>query len=483
MDRVIPGYEDFIKSTLCQDDNLLYTYYIEDDITNFRKRLGQKFSSEDVQKNISKVVSSIITDYCRDIIYNTIGNLTRKFHPMGDMVVSGGDAFNLYMNYKYRMISPDIDTKFVPVFKSKNGAIITPASQYYFGYLQVFKILMWDTLGKLCQGTLDKKISDRIHKYISQTKIGKLLGIKLPSKGPTTTRRYHLIRKKKQSKGVSVTENDILIDVELFAVDAHLSMFDVTKKRITQTTIGGIIDIAIMRPGEIGYEVVFSKRTSGISYKNPITGRLITNRNIQVAGRRFLMEDLYIMQDLNLRPKKREKDKKRMYLFAKHVLNLNVKTTDSITTLFLKSLPVIHNSPVRDITKRPVFSGKYVKEATKVNPYRYEKYTSKPVKGTVISKFLVGDIVPRTGYTRTSSEFKFDTSTKKWKVASNPYYIKNEYTYRPSDNITPTPPRNLKSWEILYGYNPIRNSWIPPKIIKTSAEIQLVGLKNMRVSK
>jgi hypothetical protein len=33
---------------------------------------------------------------------------------MGDLIVSGGEAFNLYVEYNNRIITTDIDAKFVP---------------------------------------------------------------------------------------------------------------------------------------------------------------------------------------------------------------------------------------------------------------------------------------------------------------------------------------------------------------------------------
>ena len=45
----------------------------------------------------------LITDSIRDIILSTIGELTQFLADSGDLIVSGGEAFNLYMDYEDRM--------------------------------------------------------------------------------------------------------------------------------------------------------------------------------------------------------------------------------------------------------------------------------------------------------------------------------------------------------------------------------------------
>jgi hypothetical protein len=63
-----------------------------------------------------------------------------------------------------------------------------------------------------------------------------------------------------------------------------------------------------MRPKEFGYEVIQDVHHS-ISYRNMHTGNMKVNNNILVAGKSFLIEDIYLLQKLNLRPEKKEKDK------------------------------------------------------------------------------------------------------------------------------------------------------------------------------
>ena len=62
-----------------------------------------------------------------------------------------------------------------------------------------------------------------------------------------------------------------------------------------------------------------------------------------------------------------------------------------------------------------------------------------------------------------------------WVKNENPAYIHNEANYRPIKINRVT---KVHLQDILYGYNPVRDSWVPEKILQNSAMIPLVGLKN-----
>ena len=477
-------YDSFIKSKLCQGDDTLYRYYQNDDTKRFRARLARLYNTKEGGDNINSVVMSMVSASCRDIIYNVIGLISKEFRSMGDMIVTGGDAFNVYMKPDDRITTVDIDTKFVPIFKASDGKLITPRQQEFFGYLQVLKLLLWDYMGILAENYLNMVIPYRIDTLVKNSKVGKLLGLSLPKDGPWITRRYHLIRKNKQSSNSSVKAGDVLIDVELFAFDMSVRYFTPMENKIALNNLGGILDIALMRPGEVGYEVIYHNK-KGISYKNPLTGITKTNPNVRIAGKKFLMEDLYIMQSLGLRPWKKAKDKKRMYTFASKVLGINVKSTDSFQDIFKKTLLKLQIKPI-NIKARPVFNNKLISRAQDVNPYTYEKYTTHPKLDAIARKTIVGlkgtvNNISVPGYKNTKSKYKFDPDKSKWYVSNNPYYIRDQYTLRPNKDTAITIPRNVKSWEILYGYNPMRNSWVPRSIIDKAAIIPLVGLKNIHV--
>ena len=421
----------------------------------------------------------MISASCRDIIYNVVGLISKEFKSMGDMIITGGDAFNMYMKPEDRITTIDIDTKFIPVFKSADGKLITPNQKEYFGYLQVFKLLLWNYMGVLAENYLNIVIPHRVNLYVKNTKVGKLLGVSLPKAGPWVTRRYHLIRKLKQSSNSTVTAMDVLIDVELFAFDLKIRYFSPIANEIQVHNLGGILDIAIMRPGEVGYEVLHSQR-KGIQYTNPISGKVITNNNVYIAGKKFLIEDLYIMQSLGLRPWKKVADLRKMYVFAKKVLNADVKSTDSFKTILLKTIPKLYNKPV-SIDRRPVFSKKHIQKALTVNPYKYEAYTTEPDIGRITRKLLVGSNTAKPGFTATEGNYKFYPNKSKWTKSKNPYYIKDKYKFRPDTATSVTIPTNIKTWQMLYGYNPTRNSWVPRSIIDKAAVMPLVGLKNTKV--
>lgn len=463
----------FIRKTLCQSDSKLFNHYVNGRVTKFRERLSRKFTSER-QDNIEQVVYACITDSIRDIILETVGFLTDKLHPYGDLIVTGGEAFNMYFDKNDRIITSDIDTKFIPVFKGSSGSLITTKSPKYFGLLQSVKLRLWDLLGQTAKD-LNVKIKKRIESIFKTTKIGKMLGISFP-KGPWVTRRYSLIQKKRQSiQNDDVTPKDVLIDVELFALDLKLNYYSIEKKRSVLQSLGGILDIAIMRPYEIGYEIAFS-RHQGVMYKNKDTGKMIHNNSILFAGKKFLVEDVYLMQLLGLRPHKIQKDRNRLFLFATKVLKLkNINKSDKLVKIFKKCSTKIKNIPRTIIKRRPVFKLDWTPD-----PFKYKRYTTKPRLEPLVTTQIIGlrssvnMNIPN--YVKSSGPYRFNLNKKKWVSNSSRTYIKNEMTHRPIKAPSSIPKAHLRN--ILYGYNPKRNYWIPDVLINKAAMIPLIGLKN-----
>ena len=177
---------DFVKRTLCQGDEKLFRYYMNGNVGKFRERLSRKFTN-DRQDNIEQVVYACVTDSVRDIILETIGNLSEKMYSCGDLIVTGGEAFNMYFARDDRIITSDIDTKFIPVFKGRSGSLVTTRSPKYFGFLQSVKLKLWDLLGQTARD-LNVRIKRRVETVLKGTKVGKFLGISFPS-GPWVTRR------------------------------------------------------------------------------------------------------------------------------------------------------------------------------------------------------------------------------------------------------------------------------------------------------
>lgn len=456
--------DEFIKSTLCQDDALLYKYYQDVDVQKFRSRLS-KF--REIDDNISKFVQTCITEFTRDVIINIIEELTLFMKPFGDLIMSGGAAFNAYFDTDNRIITTDIDTKFTPIFKV-DGKMINSKDPKFFGLLQVAKLLIWNKLGQIVI-RYNSIICKRIQKYIIGTQIGKLLGISF-AKVHALNRRYTLIKKDKSKS--------VLIDIELFAIDLQLKYFLPSEKKVSLRNIGGILDIAFMRSSEFGYEATYTK-DSGLHIVNIVTGKVTYKKNILIASPKFLIDDLYYLQKFKLRPGKQSKDRKRMYIFCKYALNTTVKPTDSLEVMYNKSKDK-PKSTRTNLLSRPNFTQQYITRASRVNPLRYSNVTTPPDYSKIIKQLFYGlkgsKKLNIPGYNKTNSNMRFEPNKGTWIKNNSPTYIHNEANYRPI-NITKGKTPNVQLLDILYGYNPARDSWISTTILEKSAEIPLSGLK------
>ena len=275
-------------------DKLLKKYYDEDKLKEFRSRLSTKYS----QKDLESMVYAYVTDSVRDIVYDIIGNLTIYLKKSGDLILTGGDAVNYYLLLDQKVVTSDIDTKFVPRFRIDKN---------FFAKLQAVKLILWDKLGEISQ-TYGTKIKQRLS---SKNKLARFLGIGFSSTGPYVTRRYTLKQKKKISRTNKPSLENVLIDVEIFALDLKINYYSPKDKKVMKHNLGGILDIAFMRPDEFGYEVGEARNSAGILFRNN-HGKLIMNKNITIAKRRFLVEDIYLMYSLGLRPHKKQKDRQRM---------------------------------------------------------------------------------------------------------------------------------------------------------------------------
>jgi len=97
-------------------------------------------------------------------------------------------------------------------------------------------------------------------------------------------------------------------------------------------TLGGLLDIPFMRPREFGYDVIRTLK-KGITYRNVNSNKMIINKKIFIASKEFLIDDIYLMHSLKLRPEKKEKDRQRLLRLAQTFVK-TVKSTDSIDTIF-----------------------------------------------------------------------------------------------------------------------------------------------------
>jgi hypothetical protein len=375
---------------------------------------------------------------------------------MGDVIVSGGEAFNLYVEYKNRIVTTDIDAKFVPRMS------VNPK---FFGKLQATKLILWDKLGEIA-----KRLNARVRKRMSlikskNPKLFKFLGLSIPPSGPAVTRRYTLIKKKKSGTTNAPKKGDVFIDVELFALDLNVRFFSPNSGKIEDVTLGGILDIPFMRPKEFGYEVVLTRR-KGVTYRNQNTGKLVTNNKVFVASKEFLIEDIYLMSKLNLRPEKKEKDRQRLIKLAQ-LLDKKVTASNSIEDIFKRVKRLITRKSAPATKKNAQVS---VSQAKRIDPYKYKNFTTKPSEDK-LSKQIVHGLKPVTNNTNING-YKKSSGNQKLNLKS---YVKNEVNLRPVN--AKKLPKNINPLNTLYGYNPRRNAWVPKNVLNKSAAIPFVGLK------
>ena len=179
--------EKFLNENLLFNDGKLKKYYdrnLQRDLGKFRARVHNTHSKKDFEK----IMYVLVTDSIRDIIIETIGEVSEHMKNMGDVIVSGGEAFNLYVDYNDRIVTSDIDAKFVPRMS---------VNPQYFGKLQATKLILWDKLGEIA-----KRLGPRVKRRLitmrkKHPKIFKFLGIGFKQGAPVVTRRYTLIKKKR----------------------------------------------------------------------------------------------------------------------------------------------------------------------------------------------------------------------------------------------------------------------------------------------
>jgi len=456
--------DKFIDENLFFRDAKLKKYYernLQRDLGKFRARIRTNHGDKDFEK----MIYVLVTDSIRDIILDTVGDLTQFLNSSGDLIVSGGEAFNMYVDFNDRIVTSDIDAKFVPRI---------PMNEKYFGKLQAVKLMLWNKMGELA-----KRLNIRVKKRImsmqkKHSKVFKFLGIGFKQSGPYVTRRYSLIKKKKASNTNKPSKGDVFIDVELFALDLNIRFLSTKTGKIENFTIGGILDIPFMRVREFGYEVALSKRR-GITYRDVNTGKLINDKRLFVASKEFLIEDIYLMQKLNLRPEKKEKDRQRLVKLAQ-LFDKRIRASNSMENVFRQITP--------KIVTRVRVTGKPAKipigKAAKIDPYKYKNFTTKPSDERLSKQIVHGlkPVIKNTnveGYKKSSGNQRFNTKNLKWKNVKNPAYVKNEYPLRP-ENAKPLP-KNLNVTKTLYGYKPRRNAWVPKTLLNKASAIPFVGLK------
>mgnify|MGYP000047004475 CR=1 FL=1 len=446
--------DKFLLKHVFQNDTVLERYCAEGKVGKFRARAARlpKPCVVDVNNGILALVNSAI----KDVLLTECSKMSTDLKPFGYLILAGGEAVNTYMIKPQRTVTADLDFKFVPSFI---GVPVT--SKKYFGYLQYAKLYMWNMLGRAALHLSNSPaVKVRLMK-LQKSSIGRCLNLDFA--GYRFKRRYNLMPKLRQSNKAKPGPGDVLIDVELMALDFTYK----------GNSLPGIIDIAYMRKGELGAGILFGARR-GLDYCNTLTGKTIRNRTLPVAGGHYLLDDMYIMVALKLRAKKYQKDRKRLDKFSKYALlapnGEDIKNTAEFSRLSDKKLPKLVQT--KKITPRMV---EYIK---KINPSKYSSHTvalprSKILKLSFPLKGPRGMVVKN--YTPVkNSQYKFDPQAMQWVHNSSKFYIRNMATHRATTNI----PSIVMLKPQLYGFRADRDSWIDKDILQKVASIPLIGYKD-----
>jgi len=446
--------DKFLLKKVFQNDTILERYCAEGKVDKYRARAARlsKPCVADLNDGILALVNSAI----KDVLLNECTKMSSELQPFGYLILAGGEAVNTYLVKPQRTVTADLDFKFVPSFIG-----IPVASKKYFGYLQYAKLYMWNMLGRAAMQLSGNPAIRRRLMKLQKSSIGRCLNLDFT--GYQFKRRYNLMPKFKQSNTNNVRPGDVLIDVELMALDFTYRGH----------SLPGIVDIAYMRKGELGAGILFGTRR-GMDYRNTLTGKTIHNRTLPVAGGHYLLDDMHIMVALKLRVKKYQKDRKRLDKFSKYALlapnGENIKNTAEFSRLADKKLPKLVQK--KKITPRMV---EYVK---KINPSKYSSHTvalprckilklSFPLKGP-------GGMVVKNYTPVKNAHYKFDPQAMKWVHNSSKFYIRNMATHRSTANI----PSIVTLKPQLYGFRADRDSWIDKGILQKVASIPLIGYKD-----
>jgi hypothetical protein len=451
----------FVATKLCKNDSKLKLYLKEGNVKKFRARLAKKNNNDDVEN----VIYVFITNIIRTLIYDIISDLTKTMKPFGDLILTGGDAFNYYFEKEDRIITSDIDTKFTPRYNDESK---------FFGELQMMKLILFDELGKIAK-LKGKVIKERIVNTIKGSSLQKVLGISFPQK-PYVKRRYSLIKKKRTNKTTNnISKGDVLIDVELFALDLNIQYFHPDQNKIKLVNLGGILDIAFMRPNEIGYEISRMQKT-GISCIDPVSNKERLYPTINIASKRFLISDVYLMRSLKLRPEKKKKDDERILAFANKIVKYKIKTVPKRITPLLQKLTI--SKSMKSVSSN-VYNQKFINRVSKINPMKYSDYTTKPNRDKLDKSLVHGQVhcEPVKGFQGSDGVYRFNINAQKWTTNTSKAYVKNQIVLRPIKFQQSMKKFRLDGMNILYGYSESRDNWLSDVIYLKSAMIPFVGNK------
>ena len=144
-------------------------------------------------------------------------------------------------------------------------------------------------------------------------------------------------------------------------------------------------------------------------------------------------------------------------------------------------LTMVRSKLVKTATvSKPNAGSVSMKNASSVDPYKYEKFTTTPVKDRLSKQFVHGlkPVVKNVnvpGYTKSNGNQRFNLNKFTWVKNNSLPYVKNEYNLRPNEAMKI--PNSIPINQTLYGFNPRRNIKVPKNVLNKSAAIPFVGLK------
>src|SRR5210317_875213 len=338
--------EEWVKKKVCFGDKVLYKYisvYSQDNIKKFRSRVNRLHKKE----SFEEAAKVLVTESIRPLLLDIIDDITKFLKPMGDLVLSGGEAVNFYLQAEDKVITSDIDTKFVPKMK---------ADDKYFGKLQAVKLLLWNKLGEIAQRD-NYKIIDTVLKETNQYFTNKDIN------------NYNLNN-----------ASNVLIDVELFTLDMKFRLFNIKTGKNEDMNFGGILDIAFMRPKQLGYDVAKTNTFSTeMNYQNMNRGKIYTvkYKYLTIPTKSYLIKDIFMMQKMGLRMGKVEKDRKRMIALGRLMSKKRILSTDSIDTI-AKKVGIKLGKPAHTFRTYTKVGPSVMKKASEVKPKKYQLSTTTP---------------------------------------------------------------------------------------------------------
>jgi hypothetical protein len=262
---------------------------IEGEINELLKsKLGQQTDQtvlQSIEKDWNEAILTVITNALRPVIYLTINELNDRMKDNGQAIISGGEAYNIIVDQKEKMVTSDIDTKVVP----NHG--ITRDPYCFFNFLHLFwyeyleQIIDWlHNNYKSIYETYLKPLSEEPLIYNSQVEFytpEDVANGHLPFK-----KRLTIIPKKTSTEDGKPV---VLFDIYLYAIDFYFKKsakiagdFGANNEFVYKSAIevednpyvAGILDLPIMREGFLGYDISYEPEVVRVTGADKIIKQL-----------------------------------------------------------------------------------------------------------------------------------------------------------------------------------------------------------------